>query len=73
MKLSDGVFANTQILGYSATKFVIYPATEFYHWAADTVSTSVGMDIFLGVSSGAYADSAYAFLVIFGVPVNIFS
>ena len=45
VKSSDAALRNIAILGHSATKFVIYPGTEFYHCAAAAVSTSVGMDI----------------------------
>ena len=45
MKSSDAAFTNTQILGHSAAKFVIYRVTEYNRCAPDNVSTLVGMDI----------------------------
>ena len=45
MKSSDAAFTNTQILGHSAAKFVIYLVTEYSRCAPDNVSTLVGMGI----------------------------
>ena len=44
-KSSDAAFTNMEIFGHSATKFVLYVATESYHGSAAAVTTSVGMDI----------------------------